>query len=593
MAGMIGYSNSPGTHHTAVLTFAHPYPRGARLARYDHFKGLQGSIEVESTKMSGIDRREMLTALGTAAALAPVGTAWGQSSAAPAALPRGLSKAKFTAALAELRTIVGAEWVFADEANLTSYKKAFIPDTKGIHAPIGAVAPASVEEVQRIVAVANKYRMPLWPVSTGKNMGYGMTSTAAPGQVILDLKRMNRIISVDPELCTALVEPGVTYRQLADYIAEHKLPLWIDVPTIGPIVGPVGNTLDRGVGYTPYGEHFMVQCGMEVVLADSQILKTGMGSTRNPSAWQAFKWGYGPYLDGLFTQSNFGIVTKMGMWLMPAPPVYKPFVVRHKKLEDVSRIVDAMRPLRIAGIIPNVVLMMSAAYQLAMFNRHDEIYPKPGIIPDDVIAAEAAKRGLGMWNTYFALYGATEASIADSEKIIRSAFAAIDGEVLTAAEMGDNPYFHHHATLMRGGLSLEEVGIVRWRGTGGGLAWFAPVAPAKGNETVVQIELAKQILGKYGLDYTAAFAIGSRELHHIVALLYDRGDDAEHARAEACYTELVTGFGARGWASYRTGVQAMDLVAQQFGDVNRAVNAKLKRALDPNGIIAPGKSGIA
>jgi 4-cresol dehydrogenase (hydroxylating) len=159
--------------------------------------------------------------------------------------------------------------------------------------------------------------------------------------------------------------------------------------------------------------------------------------------------------------------------------------------------------------------------------------------------------------------------------------------------MGDNPYFHHHATLMRGGLSLEEIGIVRWRGAGGGLAWFAPVAPAKGNETVGQIELAKQILGKYGLDYTSAFAIGSRELHHIIALLYDRSDDAEHARAEACYAELVTSFGAKGWASYRTGVQAMDLVAQQYGDVNRAINAKLKKALDPNGIIAPGKSGIA
>jgi 4-cresol dehydrogenase (hydroxylating) len=543
--------------------------------------------------MSGLDRREMLAALGTAAALAPT-AAWTQTGAPDLRiLPKGLSKTNFSAALGELRSIVGAEWMFSDETTLKPYRKSLLPDTGGKHAPIGAVAPASVEEVQKILRVANKYRLPFWPVSTGKNMGYGMTTTATPGQMVLDLKRMNKIISVDPELCTALVEPGVTYQQLANYIAEHKLPLWIDVPTVGPIVGPVGNTLDRGVGYTPYGEHFMVQCGMEVVLADGQILRTGMGSTRNPSAWQAFKWGYGPYLDGLFTQSNFGVVTKMGLWLMPAPPVYKPFVVRHKNVEDVSRIVEAMRPLRIANIIPNVVLMMSAGYQLAMFNRHDEIYDKPGVIPEDVISSAASKRGLGMWNTYFALYGATEDSIADSEKIIRGAFAAIDGEVMTAEDMGDNPYFHHHATLMRGGLSLEEVGIARWRGNGGGLAWFAPVAPAKGQETVGQIALAKQILGKYGFDYTTAFAIGSRELHHIIALLYDRSDDAEHSRAEACYAELVNGFGEKGWASYRTGVQAMDLVAQQFGEVNRTTNARLKKAFDPNGILAPGKSGIA
>jgi 4-cresol dehydrogenase (hydroxylating) len=409
--------------------------------------------------------------------------------------------------------------------------------------------------------------------------------------MILDLRRMNKIISVDPDLCTALVEPGVTYQQLANYLAEHKLPLWIDVPTVGPVVGPVGNTLDRGVGYTPYGEHFMVQCGMEVLLATGEVLRTGMGSTKNPSAWQAFKWGYGPYLDGIFTQSNFGVVTKMGLWLMPAPPVYKPFVVRHPNMADVSKIVDAMRPMRINNIIPNVVLMMSANYQLAMFNRRQDIVQDKQPLTDEILSAAAKKAGLGMWNTYFALYG-TPTMIAENEKIVRAAFEAIGGEVLTEAEMGHNPYFHHHATLMRGGLSLEEVGIARWRGNGGGLAWFAPVAPAKGEESTGQIALAKEILGRYGFDYTSAFAIGSRELHHIIALLYDQSDPEEEKRAEACYRDLVIGFGEKGWASYRTYVHAMDLVAQQYGASNRNVNAKIKKALDPNGIIAPGKSGI-
>lgn len=101
-------------------------------------------------------------------------------------------------------------------------------------------------------------------------MGYGMAAPATPGQVVLDLKRMNRILEVDADLGTCLLEPGVTYQQLKDYLVENNIPLWIDVPTVGPIASPVGNTLDRGVGYTPYGEHFMFQCGMEVVLADGR-----------------------------------------------------------------------------------------------------------------------------------------------------------------------------------------------------------------------------------------------------------------------------------------------------------------------------------
>ena len=535
----------------------------------------------------GIDRRTLMGASAAAAAgLALTGTG------APAALAPGVQKADFRRAVAAFRKIVGDEWVFADPDNVVSYNKNYVPDPLKRHVAVGAVAPASVEQVQAILKVANQYRQPLWPVSTGKNMGYGMATPATAGQMVLDLKRMNRILHVDVELGTALLEPGVTYQQLSDYLADNNIPLWIDVPTIGPVASPVGNTLDRGVGYTPYGEHFSVQCGMEVVLPNGEILRTGMGSTKNPSAWQAFKWGYGPYLDGLFTQSNFGVVTKMGLWLMPRPPVYKPFMIRHPDMEDVARIVEAMRPLRVSQLIPNVNLMMGAAYQLAMFNRRADLWQGAGSMPDDAVKKAARANDLGMWNTYFALYGMKE-MVAAIEPVVRGALTASGGEVLTEKEMAGNPYFHHHATLMRGGLSLEEVGLLRWKGAGGGLAWFAPVAPAKGQETARQTALAKEILGTYGFDYTAAYAIGWRELHHIIALLYDKSDAVEEQKADACYRELVTRFGDQGWASYRTGVQAMDLVASQYGQVNRDFNATLKKAIDPNGVLAPGKSGIA
>ena len=106
---------------------------------------------------------------------------------------------------------------------------------------------------------------------------------------------MNRILEVDPDLCTALVEPGVTYQQLYDYLREKKLPLWFSCPAPSAIAGPVGNMVDRGVGYTPYGEHFPV------------LLRHGGGARRRPFAHrhgldaelqhrQVFKWGYGPTL---------------------------------------------------------------------------------------------------------------------------------------------------------------------------------------------------------------------------------------------------------------------------------------------------------
>ena len=541
--------------------------------------------------MSGfeLDRRSMLGAGLVGAASIGLGT--GASAKNPAPLAPGVSKADFAGAMREFRKVVGDDWVFGDEEAVAPWSKTYIPDPAHRHKPVGAVCPTTVEQVQEIVRIANTYKQPLWTVSTGKNMGYGMAAPATAGQVVLDLKRMNRILEVDADLGTCLIEPGVTYQQLKDYLEENKIPLWIDVPTVGPIASPVGNTLDRGVGYTPYGEHFMFQCGMEVVLPDGRVMRTGMGSIKGSTAWQAFKWGYGPYVDGLFTQSNFGIVTKMGMWLMPKPPVYKPFMVRHGEMADVPRIIEAMRPLRVSSLVANCNLMMSASYQLAMFKRRNEIVPDGSPLDDESVKKAAKANGLGMWNTYFALYG-TEQTVGAIEPIIRAQLTASGGEVMTEAEMEGNPWFHHHKTLMQGGLNLDEIGLLRWRGSGGGLAWFAPVAAAKGREAEQQTALAREILDKHGFDYTAAYAIGWRDLHHIIALLYDKGNPDEERRADECYRELVPRFGERGWASYRTGVNSMDLVAEQYGQVNRDFNHTLKRAIDPNGILSPGKSGI-
>ena len=541
--------------------------------------------------MTEISRRSILQA-GALGAAALAASAVASPLDRTRMLPGKLSPSVFAAAVRELRGIVGDQWVFADPETTLPYTKSFIPDPELVHVPSGAVAPASVEEVQAILKVANRHGLPLWPVSTGKNMGYGMATPATTGQMILDLKRMNRIIEIDAELGTALVEPGVTYQDLQDYLTEHNLPFWLDVPTVGPIVSPMGNTLERGVGYTPYGDHFFMQCGMEVVLADGSLLRTGMGSVKNSTTWQAFKWGYGPYLDGIFTQSNFGVVTKLGFWLMPAPPAYKPFVVQYDEMDDVAKVTDTIRPFRMNNLIPNGVLIMGAAYQLAMFNRRADLWKETRQMPDAVVKAEAKKRGLGMWNTYFALYG-TDEIIAAVEPIVRRAFEASGGTVLTEREMGDNPWFRHHASLMKGGMTLEEIGIVRWRGSSGGMVAFAPVAPARGAEALGQTALAREILARYDFDYAPAYAVGGRELHHIIFVMYDKSDPAEERKADACVREMITRFAEKGWAAYRTGVSTMGLVADQYGETNRQINARIKQALDPNHIIAPGKQGIA
>jgi len=95
------------------------------------------------------------------------------------------------------------------------------------------VAPAKVEEVQQVVRIANKYGIPLYPISTGRNLTYGGSAPNLRGSVVVDLKRMNRILEVDEKRHFALVEPGVSYFDLYHHIKERGLKVMLDVPDPG------------------------------------------------------------------------------------------------------------------------------------------------------------------------------------------------------------------------------------------------------------------------------------------------------------------------------------------------------------------------
>ncbi|WHZ15296.1 MAG: 4-cresol dehydrogenase [hydroxylating] flavoprotein subunit [Nitrospira sp.] len=106
------------------------------------------------------------------------------------------------------------------------------------------------------------------------------------------------------------------------------------------------------------------------------------------------------------------------------------------------------------------------------------------------------------------------------------------------------------------------------------------------------MRMARNILAKHGLDYTGEFIVGMRDMHHILDMLYDRTDPAMTKAAYRCFDELITEFSAQGYGSYRTNTAFIDKVAHTYGPVQRHVYKTLKKALDPNGILAPGKSGI-
>lgn len=508
-------------------------------------------------------------------------------------LPAGVSQNTFNQAVSEYAAIVGNDNVFVADESMSPYMKAYIPVDEKLYAPSGAVSVSSVEQIQEVLKVSHKYGIPLWPISTGRNFGYGEALPAVPGQLLLDLRKMNKIIEVDPVLGTALVEPGVTYAQLHAYIKEHNIPLWLSVPGPGPLVGPLGQTLIRGEGYTAYAEQFSACCGMEVVLADGQVVRTGLGGIEGTSAWQTNKYGYGPYLDGIFSQSNFGIVTKLGLWLMPAPESYEIFTISFPLYADVEKAVDLGRRLKLSETVRSPLLIASTATGMALAGvPRSVIKPGPGALTADEIQAFAQKNHQPTISMSAALYG-TKDQIAAHLKFVEKEAKAAGGMLLHGEQLNVLPekLVHHFHDMFTGTPDLQEFALLNWIG-GGGLIWFAPICPTRGSEAIKQIDMMKSLAAEFEFDFIDAFFLNGRSMVHLFNLFYDRSNEDQKKRAYAFFEKAQATFAKAGYGVYRSNPAFMKKTAQVYGSAQMDLNRRIKKALDPKGLIAPGMSGI-
>ena len=143
--------------------------------------------------------------------------------------PDGVTRDDFVTAIARFEAVVGPDNVLTSEERLTPYYKTMMPVDDQDYAMSAVVQPTATEQVQEIVRICNEFKVPVWPTSTGRNFGYGTYAQGSAGghrhQVVIDFRHMNRILEVDAELGTALLEPGVTYQQLVDYLEENNIPL--------------------------------------------------------------------------------------------------------------------------------------------------------------------------------------------------------------------------------------------------------------------------------------------------------------------------------------------------------------------------------
>ena len=502
-------------------------------------------------------------------------------------------QANFAQALPDFRAIVGDKWVITDAESLFAYRAPDSTVDDDVFLPSAVIAPASVEEVQAIMKAANKHNTPFWPISTGKNYMYGGPAPRVKGTGVLDLRRMNKILEINEHANYALLEPGVSFLDLQAELRRRDTKLWV-CPAAPGWGGVVGNALDRGVGWTPYGDNWGSQCGMEVVLPNGELLRTGMGAMPGSETWQAFKYGFGPHVDGIFTQSNFGVVTKMGIWLMQEPPVVKPVMVSVEHEEDLGALVEALRPLRVAGLLPGALLIFDYLSEAAIEFQRSDFEPKQGLLSEASKKAIREKLNCGVWNLYTCFYG-TQEIVDASYAIFEATLKKIKGARFFLEGSRDNRVgWKYRTMLMRGQPNMGEFNQLNWIGGGGHVA-FSPILPLDGGHSMKIYHLIRDLYNEAGFDPVIDFAIGGREMHCVLMFFFNRTDPAERKRANDVFRRSIFEAAKLGYGEYRTHLNFMDDVASTYSFNNHALlrfHETLKDAIDPNGILAPGKSGI-
>jgi len=445
---------------------------------------------------------------------------------------------------------------------------------------------------------------------------------------MVDLSALRRIIHLDAELVVVTVEPGVTQGMLADFLDAGAHPYMVPVTGAGPNCSLLANALERGYGITPHGDHFAAVTDLEAVLADGTTHRSVLRNLAGEDLARLFKWGLGPYTSGLFAQGAFGIVTKMSIVLARRPPSVRACLFSLRTDDLVPPAIERVR--HILSTLPGTVGAVN------LMNRHRVLamaapYPREalgadGLIPDELIRQMGREYQVQPWTGFITFYGSAR-MVRAAQREIRYALRGV-GSRVWFVDPGRAALLARLASWLpgSGGLRLARTArtleqalelvagrpnettlpLAYWLNRrrapegsrdpardGCGLIWFAPLVPMRPARVRVYLELLQSVMRQHGFEPLVTLtSLNDRLFDSTVPLLFDRDDPAAAERAHCCYRELLSKCAGEGFFPYRLGVAGFDALGGG-GEVDAgqapALHVRLRAALDPNDILAPGR----
>jgi glycolate oxidase len=454
-----------------------------------------------------------------------------------------------TALIEQFRSIVGQENVLTSKVNRVTYGYDATADMpKG--SPDVIVMPTSIDEVQQVVNLARRSGVALYPRGAGTNLSGG-TIPVHKG-IVLSLQKMNRILEVDAENLTAVVQPGVVIQALNNAAAVHGLmyppdPGTVTTATMGGSVAENSGGL-RGLKYG-VTKHYVM--GMEVVLANGDRVRFGGKTVKNVTAYD---------FSSLFvgSEGTLGIVVEITCKLVPAPKFRRTFLATYKSISDAGNTVS--------GIIRAQVIPATLEILDNMTIRTVEDFAHVGLpveaealllIEVDGMAEEVVKRE------------AAEVIrvVKENSGELRVAQSDAERDALWAARRAALPAL----ASLNNTVVLEDATVPRSR------------------ITEMLLEVA-EIGRKYKLTLGTFGHAGDGNLHPTI--LADKHNEEEMARVHLAVDEIFAAalkFGGTLSGEHGIGLAKMKYLGNEIGDTGLDLMRSLKQALDPTNMLNPGK----
>jgi FAD/FMN-containing dehydrogenase len=491
------------------------------------------------------------------------------------------------------------------------------------HAPLLAIKVINEAEITFLLSLANKFQIPLYPISTGNNWGYGSRSPYKKDCVLVDLSLMNKITAFDEKTGVITVEPGVTQQQLHRFLSEKNAPFLTPTTGAGPNGSILGNALEHGFGLTPEADHCLAIMNLEAILPDGSLYRSDFAENGATDLDRNFKWSIGPYLDGIFTQSNFGIVTSMTIALAYRPSDISAFYFTLKSENDFERAVEVVQEImqRFGGIVGGINLM-NVPRIVSMVQKS----PSDQALSADLLKKYQNELSLGDWTGVGTLYCEKEISKAVKKEIKKrlspfckkavflnrqqvqriESFLKLVPRFLVGSLLTQLQKVKESLDIFEGKPSAAALSLVFWRSKQArdtqperinpdnddiGLIWYAPVIAADPKKLKPMVEMMTEICLHHQIDPMITLtAFNSRVFDITLPILFNRKDPIQVQNAHRCYADLFQAGSLMGSRPYRVGVQGSELAIQE----NRfwKLQLKIKQALDPNNILSPGRYSL-